>query len=107
MHFGDRLSNLNIKFLNDDYTKLNKYENRKNSFFYFDPPYYLGEATYNENSGWNEEKEKGLLEFIKNIDKNGNRFALSNVIEHRGMKNELLINWCKENNFKILYLKMP
>ena len=70
-------------------------------FFYFDPPYYLGEATYNENSGWNKEKEIELLDFIKKIDDKGNKFALSNVIEHKGMKNDILIDWCKNNNFII------
>ena len=100
LHFNERLININVDFINKDYKDVAKNMNQK-MFFYFDPPYYLGEATYNENSGWNKEKEIELLDFIKEIDDKGNKFALSNVIEHKGMKNDILIDWCKSNNFII------
>ncbi len=100
LHFNERLANINVDFINKDYKDVVKDINNK-MFFYFDPPYYLGEATYNENSGWNREKEIELLDFIKEIDSKGNKFALSNVLEHRGMKNDILIDWCEKNNFVI------
>ncbi|MCI8273149.1 MAG: Dam family site-specific DNA-(adenine-N6)-methyltransferase [Clostridia bacterium] len=100
LHFNERLANINVDFINKDYKDVVKDINNK-MFFYFDPPYYLGEATYNENSGWNGEKEIELLDFIKEIDSKGNKFALSNVLEHRGMKNDILIDWCEKNNFII------
>lgn len=100
LYFNERLSNINVDFINKDYKDVAKNINDK-MFFYFDPPYYLGEATYNENSGWSKEKEIELLDFIKEINDKGNKFALSNVLEHKGMKNDILIDWCEKNNFVI------
>ena len=67
----------------------------------FDPPYYLGDASYNENDGWNENKEKELLEYLNKVNKHGIKFALSNVTEHKGLKNEILIDWAIENQYNI------
>lgn len=103
LHFNERLSNIDVNFINKDYKELAK-DTNNNMFFYFDPPYYLGEATYNENSGWSENKEIELLNFINEINEKGNKFALSNVIEHKGMQNDILLNWCKENNYIMHYL---
>lgn len=100
LHFNERLSKINVNFINKDYKDVAKDINNE-MFFYFDPPYYLGEATYNENSGWNKEMEIELLNFIKGISDKGNKFALSNVLEHKGMKNDILIDWCEKNNFII------
>ena len=36
------------------------------------------------------------------MDKKGVKFMLSNVIEHKNRKNELLINWINKNNFKVI-----
>lgn len=99
-NFCERIQNQEIQFLAKDFENMK--ENLKNDmFFYFDPPYFLGQATYNENNGWNEEKERKLLDFIKHIDSNGNNFALSNVIEHKGQKNNILIDFAIENNYNI------
>ena len=46
-----------------------------------------------------------LLSFLKKCGINGIRFALSNVVEHKGSKNEILLNWTLENSFNINYLK--
>lgn len=71
----------------------------KNSFVYADPPYLITTATYNENGGWNIEKEKELLKYLDNLNKKGIKFALSNVLEHKGRKNDILIEWVNKNNY--------
>lgn len=104
LKFCEKLAVKNIKFINSDYKKFKVDALTQNDFCYFDPPYYLGDAVYNENNGWNIEKEKELLGFINNLDKKNVKFALSNVIEHHGHKNQLLIDWAIENQYNINYL---
>jgi DNA adenine methylase Dam len=91
----------NISFVNTDYKKFELNSLTSNDFCYFDPPYYLGDASYNENDGWNENKEKELLEYLNKVNKHGIKFALSNVTEHKGLKNEILIDWAIENQYNI------
>ncbi len=76
------------------------------TFFYFDPPYYLGTATYNENDNWTVKDELDLLNLIKVLDYKNQKFALSNVIEHKGHTHDILINWALENKFNINHLSM-
>ena len=75
----------------------------KSTFFYLDPPYLLGQASYNENNSWTENDEKDLLKFLEKCNERKIRFALSNVIEHKGNKNRILKNWCSKNNFFVNY----
>lgn len=101
LEFCQKVATRNIKFVNEDYKQFDINELGKKDFCYFDPPYYLGDASYNENDGWNENKEKELLNYITKLSNNGIQFALSNVTEHKGKKNEILINWAIENQYNI------
>ena len=101
LEFCKKLLVKNINFINTDYKEYNLENLTENDFCYFDPPYYLGDASYNENDGWNEEKEKELLEYLNKINNLGIKFALSNVTEHKGLKNDILINWAIENQYNI------
>lgn len=78
---------------------------KENAFLYLDPPYFLGDASYNENGGWTYDDEMDLLFFLKKCDNEGIRFALSNVVEHKNVKHNILLEWCLENEFNINYLK--
>ena len=51
-----------------------------------------------------EELEVELLDFLKNISNKGIKFALSNVIEHKGKTHTILFKWAIENKFNIIYL---
>ena len=75
------------------------------SFVYCDPPYFLGTASYNENAGWTRKDDIDLMQMLINIDRKGIKFALSNVIEHKGLKNQPLLDWATENHFNINYLR--
>lgn len=101
LEFCRKLIIKNISFVNTDYKKFELESLNNNDFCYFDPPYYLGDASYNESDGWNERKEKELLEYLNNVNDLGIKFALSNVTEHKGLKNEILINWAIENQYNI------
>ena len=104
LYFCEKLKTKDISFENIDYKKFNTTELNENDFCYFDPPYFLGTASYNELDLWNEKYEKELLEFINNLNQNNVKFALSNVIEHKGKRHEMLVDWAIDNKFNINYL---
>ncbi len=101
LDFCGKLVVKNISFVNTDYKNFEIDSLTEKDFCYFDPPYYLGDASYNENDGWNENKEKELLNYLNKVNKHGIKFALSNVTEHKGLKNEILIDWAIENQYNI------
>ncbi|BCD50822.1 DNA adenine methylase [Helicobacter suis] len=72
-----------------------------NDFFYLDPPYLLGCAHYNENGGWSLEDELDLLHFLQKVSHRGIKFALSNVLEHKGAKHQMLLEWCGAQKWHI------
>lgn len=78
------------------------------SFIYFDPPYKLTTGAYNDGkrgfSGWSDIQEKNLFEYCDSLTQRGFHFMLSYVIEHKGKRNEKLIEWVKENKYTILPL---
>ena len=101
--FSEKIKSQQIVFMNKDF-KLVKPDDFKEPFYYCDPPYLLGDASYNENGGWNLEKEKELLEYLKGLSEKGIKFALSNVIEHKGKTNNALLEWAMSNKFNIIYI---
>lgn len=87
----------NIFFQNMDFRvflKSHKYS--KNDFVYLDPPYLITFSEYNKF--WNETSEKDLLMIIDDLDTQGVKFALSNVTNYNGDKNEILMNWMQKYN---------
>ena len=98
--FSDAIHNKNIKFTNYDFRKLSVDKLKENDFVYLDPPYLITDATY--NMGWNEEAEKDLLSLCDRLNEKGIKFAISNVLEHNGNKNEILIEWSKKYNINYL-----
>lgn len=103
--FMDKLHSKEISFENKDFRNLDIDKICKNnSFFYLDPPYYLGDASYNENGGWTGKDEEDLLNFLKLCNEKQIRFALSNVIEHKGKIHDKLLKWCLSNGFNINYI---
>lgn len=61
------------------------------SFIYADPPYLITKAVYNNK--WTEIQEKELYSYLDTANSQGIKFALSNVLQHKGTKNKLLNNW--------------
>jgi adenine-specific DNA-methyltransferase len=94
----------NITFKNGDFRDLKKINFSKGDFVYLDPPYLLGLASYNENGGWTLKQEYDLYSTLENINERGVRFALSNVLEHKGNKNTYLEDWAKKNGLKTHFI---
>jgi len=101
--FSEKLKSKKIEFHSRNFNTI-KFDDYKNVFYYCDPPYLLGDASYNENGGWDLNKELELLNFLREISDSGGKFALSNVLEHKGKTNEVLLKWAIQNKFNIFYL---
>lgn len=95
----------NIELFNDSYAAIDLNKMDKNSVFYFDPPYFITSATYNDGKrgfiGWNADEETKLLDYIADLDSKGFRFILSNVIYHNDETNHLLAEWIKTHNYYV------
>jgi len=102
-NFIVKLKTKNIEFVNSDFREI-AIEIADNTLVYCDPPYFLGTASYNENGWWTEKDEIDLLNYLSLLDSKGIKFALSNVIEHKGSKHNVLENWVKEHNYKIHFI---
>ena len=100
--FIDKLGEINVTFFNSDFNKIKIDMLGENDFVYCDPPYLVTCASYNEQDGWNESKERELLELLDNLNAKGIKFALSNVLENKGKTNEILKVWTEKYNVHYL-----
>lgn len=84
-----------------DYSILNK-----GDLIYCDPPYTISTGSYNDGkrgfNGWSEQDDLDLMNILDELSERGVRFALSNVLSHKGTINEALQEWSKK--YKIHYL---
>ena len=102
INFIDKLKDINIDFTGKDFVKIDTSNINKNDFIYCDPPYLVTCASYNEQDGWNIDKEKDLLNLLDNLNSKGIKFAMSNVLENKGKSNDILKDWA--NKYNIHYL---
>ncbi|MCJ0914557.1 MULTISPECIES: Dam family site-specific DNA-(adenine-N6)-methyltransferase [Mammaliicoccus] len=89
-----------IIFSSDDFRDVIPFS--ENTFIYADPPYSITTATYTENNGWSKNDDEELFTYLDQCDKNGIKFALSNVIQHKGIVNEHLLKWADKYNIHYL-----
>ena len=76
------------------------------SLVYADPPYLITDATYNENNGWSAQDESDLLAYLDDLTERGFRFALSNVLYHKGEENRILIDWLAARHYQVHKVNM-
>ena len=94
-----------VMFFNKSYAEFDLDLVDKDSVFYFDPPYFITSATYNDGKrgfvGWNAEEEAKLLDYIADLDSKGFKSILSNVIYHNDETNYLLAEWIKTHKYNV------
>lgn len=95
-----------IEMINLDYVNIHWEEYPNNTVFYFDPPYYITSAAYNDGKrgmkGWGLNEEVELLAILGRIDELGYKFIVSNVIRHKDKEHTLLLEWVEENGYRML-----
>lgn len=93
------------ELINGSYETVDLSKFDKNTVFYFDPPYFITNATYNDGKrgfvGWDSNEETKLMEFIVNLHDNGYKFILSNVISHGDLINNILADVIKTHGFYV------
>ena len=76
-------------------------------FLYADPPYLISCGSYNDGKrgfeGWKEHDDLALYEKLDGLNDRNIRFAMSNIIRHKGDDNNSLIEWAKGYHTHFLY----
>lgn len=100
IRFIDVVKEKDIIFSDNDFENFNLNGFTSTDLVYCDPPYLITTGSYNDgNRGfkdWNINQEKKLLSLLDDLNENGVRFALSNVLTHKGSSNDLLIEWSRK-----------
>lgn len=73
----------------------------KNDFLYVDPPYRISAAQYNDgarlsNERWDVQDDLDLFTYLDEANKHGIKWAMSNVVAHKGKENVELIEWAEK-----------
>ena len=94
-----------VELYNCSYCDLDLQSFTRDTVFYFDPPYYITTAEYNDGKrgmdGWGIEQESALLKYLNHLDTRGYKFVLSNVLVHNGRTHNLLLKWIKEHKYVV------
>ncbi len=94
-----------VKLVNKSYNEVDLSLFDKDTVFYFDPPYFITSATYNDGKrgfvGWDADEETKLLDFIADLNLRGFKFILSNVLRHSGRTNSMLAEWVQTHHFRV------
>ena len=98
--FAECLQSCDIHFACRDFTKTNLSHFGPQDFIYCDPPYLITTGSYNDGrrgfQDWGEAEEEQLYRLLDRADAKHLRFALSNVLEHKGRENRLLLEWSRK-----------
>lgn len=108
INFSTFLSNKDINFSNKDFRYVDLSKINKDDLIYLDPPYYLSCGVYQDGKrgfgGWCKQDELDLYKICDTINNKGGRFALSNLIESKGIHHDDLKKWIDLNNYNVIYI---
>jgi adenine-specific DNA-methyltransferase len=98
--FLERIKHGDMVFTSQDFEKVDLSQLEYCDMVYCDPPYLITTGSYNDgNRGfkdWKEAQETALYDLLDQLHRQGVKFALSNVLTHKGVRNEILLEWCKK-----------
>lgn len=100
--FVTAIHNKNITFQCGDFREFNFDKLNENDMVYCDPPYLISGAVYQDGKrgfkGWNQQDDIDLYNILDILNNRNIKFALSNMLESKGIRNEYLIEWSKKYN---------
>lgn len=106
INFSRALKEKNIKFFTNDFLHMDLSSLSNSDFVYCDPPYLISTGSYNDGNrgfkNWTEKEERQLLNLLDSLHTKNVKFALSNVLKHKGFENNILNDWCKK--YFVIYL---
>ena len=95
INYIDFVSKNNIEFHNEDYIDfLEKINITENSYVYLGPPYLISLSEYNKL--WNESEEIRLCKYLDELNNNGIKFGITNLISHKDKFNNIFYEWSKK-----------
>lgn len=101
-HYG--IYKKNVFTTNKSFFDYMDQEFKKDDFVYLDPPYYNTNADYNKD--WTWELESKFIEFMEMLIRKGIKFMASNVIQHKGKRNEHLLNFIQKHGLHTHFPKI-
>ena len=100
IRFCDALHKKNIILSTEDFLDFDFSLLSRGDLVYCDPPYLITTGSYNDGKrgfkDWTLKEERELLALLDDLDRQGILFALSNVFRHKGLTNDVLIEWSKK-----------
>lgn len=106
--FINKLNQIDAVFMDMYFSEFDITRLTSKDFVYLDPPYLITTGNYNDGNrgfqNWGTEQEIQLYEFLEKLSSLGIKYALSNVLTHKGKSNEFLLNFIKSNNVMVHYL---
>lgn len=88
-----------IEICNKDFRNIELNSLNHRDFVYLDPPYLLSCAEYNKL--WGKDIEEEMYDLCDRLTTQGVKWAMSNMLYHKGKEHELLNKWAKDNNYYI------
>ncbi|MBL0687287.1 MAG: DNA adenine methylase [Sulfurospirillum sp.] len=108
INFILKLQKNDNEFIDNSFENFDFSQLTKNDFVYCDPPYLITTGSYNDGKrgfkGWTKKEEVELLNILDNLNSKNIKFALSNVIKHKGKENILLKNWLHEREYQTNFI---
>lgn len=102
----DKINKTDILFENKDFQALDLQGlgEPQDLFIYADPPYLITTGAYERDyfCKWSVENETRLLQYLDEFNNKGYKFALSNVLEHKGKSNDILKKWAMKYRVNFL-----
>ncbi|MFL2139000.1 Dam family site-specific DNA-(adenine-N6)-methyltransferase [Desemzia sp. FAM 23991] len=106
--FISKLKTINHAFTDQYFTDIDLSVLGDKDFVYLDPPYLITTGSYNDGNrgftNWDDKQELKMYELMNQLTQQNVRYALSNVIQHKGKTNELLNGFIEESNVTVHYL---
>lgn len=106
--FVEKLHSGDYTFYNRKFDEFDFSDFDSNDFVYCDPPYSIGTGVYQDGkrgfNGWSKEDDKKLFAILDKLNERNVKFAMSNVFENKGLRNEELIEWSKK--YRVHHLRM-
>lgn len=100
--FSEMSKTKNVEYVSEFFEDFNYEQLTHEDFVYCDPPYLISTGNYNDGNrgfkNWNEESDNALMSILDKLSSNGVKWAMSNVLEHKGDINTNLSDWAKKYN---------